>query len=339
MKYYILDLSPANSLILWLVRQGHTVFAISWRNPGAELSDTSLEDYRVMGVMAAIDAMRGICGPVKIHATGYCLGGTLLCIAAAAMARDGDDRLASLSLFAAQTDFTDVGELQLFITEDQLDVLNDIMQAQGYLDSAQVAGMGREPRVGDLVWHDAIRTYLLGEHDAPNDLLAWNSDGPRLPPRMHIEYLRRLLLHNDLAEGRFRVDGRQLTLHDLNLPMFVVGTERDQVTRWRSVFKLHLLNDGELTFVLTSGGHNAGIVSEPGHQDRHFRIRVREAGARTLTPDEWERDTAPVEGSWWLAWGSWLDNHSSGAPVGPPGMGAAGFPPICDAPGPYVSEA
>lgn len=339
MKYYILDLSSANSLILWLIGQGRTVFVISWRNPGADLHDTSLEDYRVLGIMAAIDAVQAICGGAKIHATGYCLGGTLLSIAAATMARDGDDRLASLSLFAAQTDFTEVGELQLFITEDQLDVLSDITQAQGYLDSAQMGGTSRMPGSNDLVWDSTIRDYLLGEHDASGDLLAWNADGPRLPPRMHIEYLRRLFLHNDLAEGRFRVAGRRLTLNDLDLPMFIVGTERDQVARWRSVFKLHLLNDGELTFVLTSGGHNAGIVSQPGQENRHFRIRLRRAGARTLTPEEWERDTAPRAGSWWLAWSFWLDEHSSGPPVGPPPMGAPGFPPICDAPGPYVLEA
>ncbi len=338
MKYYILDLSSANSLILWLVRRGRTVFVISWRNPGAELQDTSLDDYRVLGVMAAMGAVNGICGDAKVHAAGYCLGGTLLSIAAAAMARDGDDRLASLSLFAAQTDFTEVGELQLFITEDQLDVLSDITQAQGYLDSAQMGGRLRMSHANDLIWHGSIRQYLLGEHDAPRDLMVWNADGPRLPPRMHIEYLRRLFLHNDLAEGRFHVAGRRLTLNDLDLPMFVVGTERDQVARWHSVFRLHLLNDGELTFVLTSGGHNAGIVSEPGHANRHFRIRVREAGARTLTPDEWERDTEPRVGSWWLAWGQWLDEHSSGRSVGPPPMGAARFPPICDAPGLYVRE-
>jgi polyhydroxyalkanoate synthase subunit PhaC len=338
-KYYILDLLPANSLILWLVSRGRTVFVISWRNPGADLHDSSLEDYRVLGIMAAIDAVRAICNDAKIHAAGYCLGGTLLSIAAAAMARDGDDRLASLSLFAAQTDFTESGALQPFISEDQLNVLCDITQAQGYLDSAQVSGAFHAPGSNDLVWNNAIREYLLGEHDASDDLLAWNADGPRLPPRMHIEYLRHLFLHNDLAEGRFRVGGHRLTLNDLNVPMFVLATERDHVARWRSVFRLHLLNDGELTFVLTSGGHNAGIVSEPGHENRHFRIRVRTTGARALTPDEWERDTVPTSGSWWLAWGLWLDEHSSGPPGGPPPMGAPEFPPICDAPGAYVLEA
>jgi polyhydroxyalkanoate synthase len=337
-KYYILDLSSAHSLIRWLVSQGRTVFVISWRNPGLDLQDTTLEDYLLRGVMAAITVVQAICDDAKIHATGYCLGGTLLSIAAAAMVRDGDDRLTSLSLFAVQTDFTDVGELQPCIGEDQLDLLDDIAQAQGYLDSAQMGGAFRMHGSHDLIWNGAIRDYLLGEHDAPNDLLAWNADGPRLPPRMHIEYLRHLFLHNDLAEGRFRVAGRRVTLGDLELPMFVVGTERDQVARWRSVFQLHRLNDGELTFVLTSGGHNAGIVSEPGHKNRNFRIRVRKAGARTLSPDEWERATTPIEGSWWLAWGKWLGEHSSGRPGGPRAMGAPGFTPICDAPGPYVLE-
>jgi polyhydroxyalkanoate synthase subunit PhaC len=337
MKYYILDLSPRNSLIRWLVGQGRTVFAISWRNPGADMRDTSLDDYRALGVMAAIDAVQAICGNAKIHATGYCLGGTLLTIAAAAMARDGDNRLASLSLFAAQTDFTEAGELQLFITEDQLDFLNDIMQTQGYLDSAQMGGAFQMLQSNDLVWSHAIRDYLLGERDTPNDLMAWDADGTRLPARMHIEYLRGLFLDNDLAEGRFKVAGRPLALDDIKLPMFVVGTERDHIAPWHSVFKLHLLNDGALTFVLTSGGHNAGIVSEPGHPRRHFRIRLRDAGARTLGPEEWERDTAPQDGSWWLEWASWLGRHSGGR-VDPPPMGAPGVEPFCDAPGTYVRE-
>jgi polyhydroxyalkanoate synthase subunit PhaC len=337
MKYYILDLSPSNSLVRWLVSQGYTVFMISWRNPGADMRDTSLDAYRAQGVIAAIDAVQAICGKAQIHATGYCLGGTLLTIAAATMARDDDDRLASLSLFAAQTDFTEAGELQLFITTDQLDFLNDVMQTQGYLSSAQMGGAFQMLRSNDLVWSHAIRDYLLGEHGAPFDLMAWDADGTRLPARMHIEYLRSLFLNNDLAEGRFQVAGRPLALDDMKLPMFVVGTERDHIAPWHSVFKLHLLNDGALTFVLTSGGHNAGIVSEPGHKHRHFRIRVRDAGAHTLGPDEWEHDTAPQDGSWWPEWGAWLDRHSSRR-VDPPPMGTTGFERLCDAPGTYVLQ-
>jgi polyhydroxyalkanoate synthase subunit PhaC len=337
MKYYILDLSPGNSLIRWLVAQGRTVFAISWRNPSADMRDTSLDDYRTQGVMAAIDAVQAVCGHAKIHATGYCLGGTLLSIAAAAMARDNDGRLASLSLFAAQTDFTEAGDLQLFITEDQLDFLNDIMQSQGFLDSAQMGGAFQMLQSNDLIWSHAIRDYLLGEHDVPNDLMSWNADGTRLPARMHIEYLKGLFLDNDLAEGRFQVAARPLALGDIKLPMFVVGTERDHIAPWHSVFKLHLLNDGELTFVLTSGGHNAGIVSEPGHPHRHFRIRVRDAGARTPGWEEWQRATSPQDGSWWLEWNAWLRRHS-GNQVDPPPMGAPGSVPLCEAPGTYVHE-
>ena len=337
MKYYILDLSADNSMIGWLVAQGHTVFCISWRNPGADMRDTSLDDYRTQGVMAAIDVVQAICGKAKIHATGYCLGGTLLSIAAAAMARDNDDRLASLSLFAAQTDFTEAGELQLFITEDQLTFLNDIMQSQGYLDAAQMGGAFQMLQSNDLLWSHAIRNYLLGEQDAPFDLMAWNADGTRLPARMHIEYLRHMFLNNDLAEGRFVVSGRPLVLSDIKLPIFLVGTEHDHIAPWHSVFKLHFLTDGDLTFILTSGGHNAGIVSEPGHAHRHFRISERKAGEHTRGPDEWQLLSPPRDGSWWVEWNAWLGRHSTKT-VTPPPMGVRGAPPLCDAPGTYVLE-
>ena len=199
MKYYILDLSPANSLIRFLVEQGHTVFAISWRNPGPEMHDTTFDDYRTLGVMAALDAIRAICGDAKVHAAGYCLGGSLLTISAAAMARDNDDRLASLSLFAAQTDFTEAGELQLFITEDQLSFLGDVIKTQGFLSSEQMGGAFQMLQSNDLVWSRAVHRYLLGQQEAPFDLMAWNADGTRLPARMHVEYLRSLYLRNELA--------------------------------------------------------------------------------------------------------------------------------------------
>jgi polyhydroxyalkanoate synthase len=334
MKYYVLDLSPANSLIRWLVSQGRTVFTISWRNPGADMQDTAFDEYRTLGVMAALDAIGTICGDARVHAAGYCLGGTLLTIAAAAMARDNDNRLASVSLFAAQTDFTEAGELQLFITEDQLSFLGDMMRTQGFLSPEQMGGAFKMLQSNDLVWSRVIHRYLLGRQDAAFDLMAWNADGTRLPARMHIEYLRSLYLGNELAEGRFKADGHPLALEDIKVPIFLVGTEQDHIAPWQSVYKLHLFTDAELTFVLTSGGHNAGIVSEPGHPHRHFRVRVRESGGHTFGPDEWQAAALPRDGSWWVEWNRWLAQRS-GPPVDPPPMGAA----LCDAPGTYVLEA
>lgn len=337
MKYYILDLSPDNSLIGYLVKHGHTVFAISWRNPTAEQSATTLDDYRRLGVMAAVDAVSDICKRARIQACGYCLGGTLLSIAAAAMGRDGDDRLRSVTLFCAQTDFTEAGELQLFITEDQLAFLDDLMRAQGYLDSRQMAGAFQMLRSNDLIWSRSIKSYLLGEAEHSSDLMAWNADGTRMPAAMHSTYLHRLFMDNDLFEGRFPVDGHPIALADIQVPMFVVGTETDHIAPWHSVFKIHLLPEADLTFVLTSGGHNAGVVSPPGHPHRHFRVRQRPAGEHYLGPDEWLAATPPREGSWWPAWLGWLAMHAEGS-AAPPPMGSGRFPPLDDAPGRYVRE-
>jgi polyhydroxyalkanoate synthase len=338
MKYYILDLSPKNSLIRYLVAQGFTVFCVSWRNPGAELRDVSFDDYRRDGVMAALDAIRAITGWSRVHGCGYCLGGTLLSIAAAAMARDGDRRLASITLLAAQTDFTEAGELQLFTDESQLALLDDVMWRQGYLDSKQMAGAFQMLRSNDLIWSHLIRTYLLGERERPNDLTAWNADATRMPYRMHSDYLHSMFVRNDLAEGRFKVDGRAVAIGEIGAPIFAVGTENDHVAPWRSVYKIHLLNPGEITFVLTSGGHNAGIVSEPGHPNRHFRQACRAcSGAPYTASDDWLAAVAPREGSWWPAWTAWL-HERSGPWTRPPPMGApeAGYPPLDTAPGRYV---
>jgi polyhydroxyalkanoate synthase len=339
MKYYILDLSPHNSMVKFLVDQGFTVFCISWCNPDASLRDVGLDDYRRLGVMAALDAVTAICGSAKIHATGYCLGGTLLTIAAAAMARDHDERLLSLTLLAAQTDFTEAGELQLFISDAQLAFLDDTMWQQGYLDSSQMAGAFQMLRANDLIWSHLVRRYYLGEEDHPNDMMSWNMDATRMPFRMHSEYLRRLFLNNDLAEGRFEAGGRKISLADIHVPLFVIGTETDHIAPWHSVYKLQQLNLGDFTFVLTSGGHNAGVVSEPGHPRRHFRKLERKTGELYVPPEEWQVQAPCIEGSWWLAWVEWL-NARSGTPAKPPEIGApkGGFPVLEPAPGQYILQ-
>ncbi len=337
MKYYILDLTPEDSLIRYLVAQGHTVFAISWRNPDVELRDLSLDDYRVKGMMAALDAIGDICKGAKTQACGYCLGGALLTIAAAAMARDGDDRLAGVTLLCAQTDFTEAGELQVFITEDQLAFLDDVMRAQGYLDSGQMAGAFQFLRSNDLVWSRLVKSYLVGQREHPSDLMAWNADATRMPARMHGQYLRRLFLRNELAEGRLSVDGKPVALSDIGLPLFVLATDRDHIAPWRSVHKIHLLNGADLTFALVSGGHNVGVVSPPGQANRQFWIARRMPGAHYLGPDQWLSKAERREGSWWPAWAAWLDAHAS-AHAPPPALGSKRFPPIEPAPGQYVLQ-
>jgi poly[(R)-3-hydroxyalkanoate] polymerase subunit PhaC len=339
MKYYILDLSPNNSLVKYLVDNGHTVFMISWKNPGSEDRDLGIKDYLELGIMEALKAVSAILPDRKIHALGYCLGGTLLSIAAAAMALDNDERLRSVTLLAAQTDFTEAGELMLFIDESQLSFLEDMMWDQGYLDTKQMAGAFQLLRSNDLIWSRVIHDYLLGERQPMFDLMAWNADATRMPYRMHSEYLRSLFLNNDLAEGRYKVKGRTISLTDIRVPMFVVSTIRDHVAPWHSVYKIHLLADTEITFLLTSGGHNAGIVSEPGHPNRTYQIATHREGEPYIDPDGWQARTPAHEGSWWPAWEKWLVKNS-GRKVKPPALGAPknGYPQLEDAPGTYVLQ-
>lgn len=333
MKYYILDLQPHNSLIRHLVDAGFTVFAISWRNPVAADRDLGLEDYLNAGVLAALDAVHARCGE-PVHATGYCLGGTLLAIAAATLARDGRaEILRSLTLLAAQTDFSEPGELGLFIDASELAALDALMWHQGYLDGAQMAAAFQLLNARDLIWSRMMSEYLLGRRLKPNDLMSWNADTTRLPYRMHIEYLTGLFLNNDLAEGRFQVGGRPVALSDIEQPAFVVGTERDHVSPWRSVYKLHLLTHDAITFVLTSGGHNAGIVCEPGHAGRSYRVARRAPDAPYLDADDFVASAERVDGSWWPCWAQWLHQRSSGDVAARPVTGG-----IEAAPGRYVLQ-
>jgi polyhydroxyalkanoate synthase len=333
MKYYILDLSPHNSLVRYLVGSGHTVYVISWKNPRAEDRDMGLDDYRRLGIMDALDLIVAETGAPRINACGYCLGGTLLAIAAAAMARDHDWRLASLSLLETQVDFTQPGELSLFIDESEVSFLEAAMWSKGYLDTRQMAGAFQLLRSNDLVWSRRLRHYLLDVPDKQTDLMSWNADATRMPFRMHSEYLRRLFLHNDLAGARYRVEGKPIALADIEAPIFAVGTRTDHVAPWRSVYKIGLLSDAEVTFLLTSGGHNAGVVAPPGGAGRSYQMATQAPGAPYIDPERWQHEVPEHEGSWWPAWETWLARQA-GDWIAPRDFGAG----LEAAPGRYVLE-
>ena len=351
MKYYILDLSPANSMVRYLVGQGYAVFIVSWRNPDASDRDLGMQDYLRLGVMEAMAAVKERTQAPRIHALGYCLGGTFLAMVAAALghksrAEQGKGparehvafpphmpELASVMLLAAQTDFSEPGEMGVFIDDDQIQALRQDMERKGYFSGRAMAGSFQFLNARDLVWSRSTRRYLLGQDEVDFDLMSWNADVTRLPARMHSEYLSSLFLNNALATGQYRVGGVGVALMDIHAPMLVVGTTRDHVSPWRSVYKIHLQTDTHVTFVLAAGGHNAGIVSEPGRPRRSYQIAATEDGNGWTGPDEWEASAPVREGSWWEAMDAWLKERS-GKPVAPPTIDPAHV--LCDAPGEYV---
>jgi polyhydroxyalkanoate synthase len=342
MKYYILDLSPHNSMVRYLVEQGHTVYMLSWRNPDAQDHDLTMDDYLRLGVMDALHCVGGFSGTQHgVHAMGYCLGGTLLAIAASLGRRGGMSTythmptIKTLTLLAAQTDFSEPGELGLFIDESQVGFLDNITRAKGYLSGDQMAGSFQFMHSRDLVWTRRMREYLMGEREQQNDLMAWNADTTRMPARMHHEYLTSLYLHNALATSTYRVEGRTVSLADIHMPVFMVGTQRDHISPWPSVYKLHHLCGAEITFVLTSGGHNAGIISEPGHAHRSYQMDTRVAHGTWVEPAQWAQQTPAHEGSWWPAWHQWLGARSGRKVAVRPLPAKAA---LCDAPGTYVMQ-
>ena len=338
MKYYILDLSPHNSMVRFLVANGFTVFMISWKNPTSEDRNLNLEDYRERGVDAAIAAINEILPERSIHAAGYCLGGTLLSIAAARLQRERPDCLRTVTLMASQTDFTEAGELTLFINESQVAFLEDMMWQSGVLGPTQMAGAFQMLRSNDLIWSRLVHDYLIGERAPASDLMSWNADATHMPYRMHSDYLRHLFLDNDLAEGRYQVGGKPIALSDLHKPMFVVGTLRDHVAPWKSVHKIHFLADADVTFVLANGGHNAGIVAAPDEAEHSYQVLAKKANDPYVGPDEWVKLAPSHEGSWWREWVKFLAAHS-GSAVAPPRLGRAGKDaPLQDAPGSYVLQ-
>ena len=333
MKFHILDLTPETSMVRWLVAQGHTVYIVSWRNPDESDALLSMDDYVRDGVLAALDHVhRATKEPV--HLCGYCLGGTFAAIAAAALGGAGNGCLKSLTLLAAETDFTEPGEMGVLIDEAQVRLLEDMMAAQGFLTGQQMAGSFQFLHSRELVWSSRTKRWLLGEDEVGNELMVWNADVTRLPAVMHSEYLRRCFLNNDLAEGRFPFEGDPISLRDIRVPVFGVGTLKDHVAPWRSCYKMHRLVSGPVTFALTNGGHNAGIVSEPGHKGRYHHLLTTPPDQPWRTPEEWQAAAPHVEGSWWQSWHAWLLAEGKHETV--PARDVPADTALGDAPGRYV---
>lgn len=334
MKYYILDLSPHNSLVKWLVEKGHTVFMISWKNPGKEDAQLSMDDYQNLGIIAALNEIEALCPHTKIHLAGYCLGGTLAMITAATLALKGDQRLKSLTLLAAQGDFSHAGELMLFVNPSEVAFLKNMMRVQGYLDTRQMAGAFQMLRSYDLIWSKIINDYFHGLRRGDVDLMTWNLDATRMPYTMHSQYLERLYLKNEFSAGHYTVEGKAVAPENIQVPVFAVGADKDHVAPWQSVYKIHLMVNTEITFVLAKGGHNAGIVSEPGHKGRFYRQHVRKPSEPYLDASEWFEKAERHKDSWWLAWHAWLAQHSTSQKV-PPSICPN---PLRPAPGLYVLQ-
>jgi polyhydroxyalkanoate synthase len=254
------------------------------------------------------------------------------------MARDNDQRLKSITLFAAQVDFEEAGELLFFIDESQLAFLEDVMWEQGYLDKFQMAGTFQVLRSADLMFSRVVEPYLLGTRRL-SDLMAWNADATRMPYRMHSEYLRSLFLNNDLSEGHYLVGGQPISLTDIRVPIFAVSTQFDHVAPWKSVYKIRHCTDTDVTFLLTSGGHNTGIVNPPEGAKGSYQVSTFKSSDKQIPPENWCRQTPVVEGSWWPEWSQWLAGHS-GVKTAPPAMGAPkkGYSILGDAPGHYVLQ-
>ncbi len=331
-KFYILDLKPANSFIRWAVGEGHTVFVISWVNPDAPLAGKSFDDYLLEGPLAALDAIREATGEAEANVIGYCIGGTLTAAMLAWLAAKDERRVASATFFTALLDFTDVGELGVFIDEAQIALMEEEMRAKGYFDGAHMAQAFNLLRENDLIWSFFVDSYLLGREPRAFDLLYWNSDSTRMPERMHSFYLRNMYLRNLLREpGGVSLAGVQLNLSTIRAPACFVATREDHIAPWKSVYAGARLLGGPVDFILGGSGHIAGVVNPPSANKYCFWTH----GELASGADEWLAQATRHEGSWWPHWGRWIAPHAGErVPARRPGTGA--LPAIEDAPGSYV---
>jgi polyhydroxyalkanoate synthase len=330
-KFYILDLNPEKSFIRFAVSQGLTVFVISWVNPDTRHRDKGFEAYMREGIFAALDAIEQATGESKVTAIGYCIGGTLLAMTLAYMALTGDKRIASASFFTTQTDFSQAGDLRVFVDEDRLRALEKKMSATGYLEASGMASAFNMLRPEDLIWSFVVNNYLKGKPPLAFDLLAWNSDSTRMTAANHLTYLRHCYLENRLAKGKAKFGGKTLNLSKVTIPIYHLATREDHIAPAKSVFIGAKLLGGKVRFVLAGSGHIAGVVNPAGKPKYQYWRGKAPAGEF----EDWLENATEHKGSWWVDWIEWIKRQSrKEVPARVPGEG--NLPPICDAPGDYV---
>jgi polyhydroxyalkanoate synthase len=333
-KYYILDLRESNSFIKWAVDQGHTVFVVSWVNPGREFAGKTFEDYLHQGPNDALVAIEKATGEKQVNIIGYCLGGTLLGAALGVMAAKKDTRAASATFFVSLLDFSIPGELGVFIDEKQVQNLEKRMNERGFLEGSEMAGTFNMLRSNDLIWSFVVNNYLMGKDPFPFDLLYWNSDSTRMPAKMHSFYLRNMYMANKLKDpGGITLDGVPIDISKIKIPAYFISTAEDHIAPWKSVYKGARVLGGKVRFVLGGSGHIAGIVNPPSAKKYCYWINPELAE----NPDAWLETAQRHEGSWWNDWQSWMDKNNGGVKVAARVPGDGKLKVIEDAPGTYVS--
>ena len=333
-KFYILDLKPENSFIKWATEQGYTVFVISWVNPDERLAKMSFEDYMNQGPLAALDAIEKATGQRKASAIGYCIGGTLMAATLAYMAARNDDRIVACTFFTAQVDFSEPGELGVFIDENQLASVEEMMGKKGYLEGSEMATTFNMLRANDLIWSFVVNNYLMGKDPFPFDLLYWNADATRMPAAMHSYYLRNMYQKNLLSQpGGIVLDNVPIDLRKIRIPVYIQAGKEDHIAPVRSVYKATQLFSGPVRFMLAGSGHIAGVVNPP--RNKKYQHWLNETTKNPPTLAEWQAGAQEFPGSWWHDWDKWL-SALSGPKVPARVPGTAGLPAIEDAPGSYV---
>ena len=334
-KYYILDLQPKNSFIKWAVDHGLTVFVISWVNPDESLAEMDFDDYVRLGPMAALDAVEQATGERSVNVIGYCLGGTLLGALLALMQARGDTRINAATFFTAMLDFSEPGDLGVFIDEGQLKGIEKTMQERGYLDGAEMATTFNMLRANDLIWSFVVNNYLLGKQPMAFDLLYWNSDSTRMPAKMHSTYLRKMYLENQFCKPKgMTVDGTPVDLREIRIPTCFVSAVEDHIAPWKSTYAGARLFQGPVKFILGKAGHVAGIINPPGPRNYGYFTGPE---PRDMGADEWLKKATAHDTSWWTEWTDWV-TAQSGPKVAARVPGAGGLPALEDAPGSYVAR-